>query len=139
MPLSGSWSSPVKCGTRPGQSARKCSERIVAAASSAGITECMSTGVAADPLDLAAVNRRGRTIVCHIACSPLHGPGDGVVLLIEEVRGKNSEAAGDGEAIFDGADVDSLLEAADRSMYQMKRSRSSARAADRELTHKHVF
>ena len=39
----------------------------------------------------------------------------------------------------DGADVDSLLEAADRSMYQMKRSRSSARSADRELTHKHVF
>ena len=39
----------------------------------------------------------------------------------------------------DGTDVDSLLEAADRSMYQMKRSRLSARSADRELTHKHVF
>jgi diguanylate cyclase (GGDEF)-like protein len=39
----------------------------------------------------------------------------------------------------DGTDVDSLLEAADRSMYQMKRSRPSTRAAERELSHKHVF
>ena len=39
----------------------------------------------------------------------------------------------------DGTDVDSLLEAADRSMYQMKRSRSTARPTDRELSHKHVF
>jgi len=61
------------------------------------VTECMSSGVAADPLDLAAVNRRGRTILCHISCSPLHGPGDGVVLLIEEVRGKSSESPGEGD------------------------------------------
>lgn len=39
----------------------------------------------------------------------------------------------------DGTDVDSLLEVADRSMYQMKRSRATARTADRELTQKHVF
>lgn len=39
----------------------------------------------------------------------------------------------------DGTDVDSLLEAADRSMYQMKRTRSTPRLPDRELTHKHVF
>ena len=39
----------------------------------------------------------------------------------------------------DGADVDSLLEAADRSMYQMKRTRATTRSSDRELTHKHVF
>jgi diguanylate cyclase (GGDEF)-like protein len=39
----------------------------------------------------------------------------------------------------DGTDVDSLLEAADRSMYQMKRSRTSTRMTERELTHKHVF
>jgi len=38
----------------------------------------------------------------------------------------------------DGADVDSLLEVADRSMYQMKRSRS-ARSVERELSPKHVF
>ena len=38
----------------------------------------------------------------------------------------------------DGTDVDFLLEAADRSMYRMKRSRS-ARTNERELTHKHVF
>lgn len=39
----------------------------------------------------------------------------------------------------DGTDVDSLLEAADRSMYQMKRSRTTTRTAEHELTHKHVF
>ena len=38
----------------------------------------------------------------------------------------------------DGTDIDALLEAADRSMYQIKRSRS-ARSAEHELTHKHVF
>jgi diguanylate cyclase (GGDEF)-like protein len=38
----------------------------------------------------------------------------------------------------DGRDVDALLEAADRSMYQMKRTRS-ARPTERELSHKHVF
>jgi len=39
----------------------------------------------------------------------------------------------------DGTDVDALLEAADRSMYKMKRSRTATRPADRELSHKHVF
>lgn len=39
----------------------------------------------------------------------------------------------------DGTDVDALLEAADRSMYQMKRTRSTTRLPERELTHKHVF
>jgi diguanylate cyclase (GGDEF)-like protein len=38
----------------------------------------------------------------------------------------------------DATDVDALLEAADRSMYQMKRSRT-ARPTERELSHKHVF
>ncbi|HXS78418.1 MAG TPA: sensor domain-containing diguanylate cyclase [Terracidiphilus sp.] len=38
----------------------------------------------------------------------------------------------------DGADVDALLEAADRSMYEMKRTRTT-RPAERELSHKHVF
>lgn len=38
----------------------------------------------------------------------------------------------------DGTDVDSLLEVADRSMYQMKRTRS-ARSNEGELSHKHVF
>ena len=61
------------------------------------VTECMSSGTAVDPLDLAAVNRRGRAIVCHISCSPLHGPGEGVVLLMEEVRGKNAEAPAEGD------------------------------------------
>jgi diguanylate cyclase (GGDEF)-like protein len=39
----------------------------------------------------------------------------------------------------DGSSVDALLEAADRSMYQMKRTRATPRLAERELTHKHVF
>jgi diguanylate cyclase (GGDEF)-like protein len=39
----------------------------------------------------------------------------------------------------DGTEVDSLLEAADRSMYQMKRTRTTTRPPERELTHKHVF
>ncbi|HMG86030.1 MAG TPA: sensor domain-containing diguanylate cyclase [Terracidiphilus sp.] len=38
----------------------------------------------------------------------------------------------------DGKDVDDLLEAADRSMYEMKRTRS-VRSSERELTQKHVF
>lgn len=38
----------------------------------------------------------------------------------------------------DGNNVDALLEAADRSMYQIKRTRSS-RAPERELSPKHVF
>jgi diguanylate cyclase (GGDEF)-like protein len=38
----------------------------------------------------------------------------------------------------DGSNVDALLEAADRSMYQMKRTRTM-RPSERELSHKHVF
>jgi len=38
----------------------------------------------------------------------------------------------------DGKDVDALLEAADRSMYQMKRTRS-VRSTQPELTQKHLF
>lgn len=39
----------------------------------------------------------------------------------------------------DGTDIDALLEAADRSMYQMKRSRAASRSTETELSHKHVF
>ncbi len=38
-----------------------------------------------EPMELAAVNRRGRSITCSVTCSPLDGHGDGVVLLMEEV------------------------------------------------------
>jgi diguanylate cyclase (GGDEF)-like protein len=38
----------------------------------------------------------------------------------------------------DGRDVDALLEAADRSMYKVKRTRT-VRSAPAELTQKHVF
>jgi diguanylate cyclase (GGDEF)-like protein len=49
-------------------------------------------------------------------------------------------AASIGYARFpeDGTEVDALLEVADRSMYQMKRTRS-ARSNESELSHKHVF
>jgi diguanylate cyclase (GGDEF)-like protein len=39
----------------------------------------------------------------------------------------------------DGTEVDALLEAADRSMYLMKRSRTVTRSPESELSHKHVF
>jgi diguanylate cyclase (GGDEF)-like protein len=39
----------------------------------------------------------------------------------------------------DGTDVDALLEAADRSMYQMKRTRPTSRSSEGELSHRHVF
>lgn len=38
----------------------------------------------------------------------------------------------------DGTDVDALLEAADRSMYEMKRTRTT-RSPERELSHRHLF
>jgi two-component system, chemotaxis family, CheB/CheR fusion protein len=46
---------------------------------------CAETGRKSEPLSLAAVNRTGRTISCSVTCSPLDGPGDGLVLLMEEL------------------------------------------------------
>jgi two-component system CheB/CheR fusion protein len=43
-------------------------------------------GERSGPLKLEAVNRKGRPLVCRISCSPLHGPGEGVVLLMEQER-----------------------------------------------------
>jgi two-component system CheB/CheR fusion protein len=50
------------------------------------VEECRSTKQRTGPIQLAAVNRLGRSIACTIACSPLDDHGDGVVLLMEEVR-----------------------------------------------------
>ncbi len=46
---------------------------------------CAETGRKSEPLRLEAVNRIGRTITCSVTCSPLDGPGDGLVLLMEEL------------------------------------------------------
>ncbi|MDP3966748.1 MAG: PAS domain-containing protein [Nocardioides sp.] len=37
------------------------------------------------PVDVPAVNRKGRTLSCRVTCSPLAGANDGVVLLMEKV------------------------------------------------------
>jgi hypothetical protein len=49
------------------------------------LRRCTETGRKTGPVNLEAVNRIGRAITCSVTCSPLDGPGDGVVLLMEEV------------------------------------------------------
>jgi two-component system CheB/CheR fusion protein len=50
------------------------------------VDECRTSKQRTGPVELAAVNRIGRSIVCSVACSPLDGHGGGVVLLMEELR-----------------------------------------------------
>jgi len=50
------------------------------------VDECRTSKRRTGPVELAAVNRIGRSIVCSIACSPLDGHGGGVVLLMEELH-----------------------------------------------------
>jgi two-component system CheB/CheR fusion protein len=50
------------------------------------VASCLITKVPTPPLQVSAVNRRGRAMVCTVSCSPLNGQTDGVVLLMEEVR-----------------------------------------------------
>jgi two-component system, chemotaxis family, CheB/CheR fusion protein len=47
------------------------------------VHECRETGRRTGPIELAAVNRIGRNIVCSVSCSPLEDRG--VVLLMEEL------------------------------------------------------
>jgi two-component system, chemotaxis family, CheB/CheR fusion protein len=51
------------------------------------VEECLGTGRRTGPVQLAAVNRIGRSITCSLTCSPLksNGAGEGAVLLMEEV------------------------------------------------------
>ncbi|HEX6513685.1 MAG TPA: CheR family methyltransferase, partial [Chloroflexota bacterium] len=53
------------------------------------VQQCLATGRRAGPVQVAAINRIGRTITCTVTCSPLRGKsegdGDGAVLLMEEV------------------------------------------------------
>jgi two-component system, chemotaxis family, CheB/CheR fusion protein len=51
------------------------------------VQQCLASGRRADPIQVAAINRIGRTITCTVTCSPLksNGDGEGAVLLMEEV------------------------------------------------------
>jgi two-component system CheB/CheR fusion protein len=53
------------------------------------VQQCLSSGRRASPVQVAAINRIGRSITCMVTCSPLKdkadGDGDGAVLLMEEV------------------------------------------------------
>jgi two-component system CheB/CheR fusion protein len=50
------------------------------------VQACLASRERTAPVDLAAINRRGRSITCSVVCSPLDGHGDGVVLLMEEAH-----------------------------------------------------
>ena len=50
------------------------------------VRTCNESGERSGPLKIDAVNRKGRPLVCRVSCSPLHGPGEGVVLLMEQDR-----------------------------------------------------
>jgi two-component system CheB/CheR fusion protein len=50
------------------------------------VKQCLTTGERVGAVDLVAVNRRGRTITCALACTPLNGEAGGVVLLMETVN-----------------------------------------------------
>jgi hypothetical protein len=51
------------------------------------VNECLTANRRTGPIQVAAINRIGRTITCIVTCSPLKGNGDGegAVLLMEEV------------------------------------------------------
>jgi two-component system, chemotaxis family, CheB/CheR fusion protein len=54
------------------------------------VQECLASGKRTGPVQVAAINRIGRSITCTVLCSPLKGRGgqrdsDGAVLLMEEV------------------------------------------------------
>src|SRR5215467_7557246 len=51
------------------------------------VNDCLATSERTGPVQVAAINRIGRTITCIVTCSPLKGDsdGEGAVLLMEEV------------------------------------------------------
>ncbi|MFC9434656.1 CheR family methyltransferase [Nocardia sp. NPDC057030] len=58
------------------------------------IQACLKTGRRSVPVEVPAVNRIGRSIVCAVTCSPLDGARDGVVLLMEEVQSATNPIQG---------------------------------------------
>jgi two-component system CheB/CheR fusion protein len=60
------------------------------------VWDCLAGVKPALELDVAAVNRRGRSFPCHVVCTPLAGPGDeirGVIMLMEEQEERGPGAA----------------------------------------------
>ena len=51
------------------------------------VERCVRERRRTGPVEVPAVNRRGRSLRCRVICSPLDGVTDGVVLLMEEVVG----------------------------------------------------
>jgi two-component system, chemotaxis family, CheB/CheR fusion protein len=51
------------------------------------VHQCLTSGRRAGPIQVAAINRIGRSITCTVTCSPLKstGDGEGAVLLMEEL------------------------------------------------------
>jgi two-component system, chemotaxis family, CheB/CheR fusion protein len=54
------------------------------------VQQCLASGKRTGPIQVAAINRIGRSITCTVMCSSLNGDGgdrnvDGAVLLMEEV------------------------------------------------------
>jgi two-component system CheB/CheR fusion protein len=47
------------------------------------IRQCLAERRRMGPVELAAVNRRGRSFTCSLTCTPLNGDGSGVVVLME--------------------------------------------------------
>ncbi|EME51367.1 CheR family methyltransferase [Amycolatopsis decaplanina] len=47
---------------------------------------CNETGQRAARVEIDAMDRKGRSLVVSVSCSPLRGPGGGVVLLMERLR-----------------------------------------------------
>jgi two-component system, chemotaxis family, CheB/CheR fusion protein len=59
------------------------------------VQQCLETGRRAGPVDVEAVNRIGRAIVCSVSCAPLDGPHGGLVLLMEEVSRPSESSLAD--------------------------------------------
>ena len=49
------------------------------------VQQCLDSGERFGPVNVRAVNRKGRTINCAVTCSPLDSRGEGVVMLMEQV------------------------------------------------------
>ncbi|MEU6842734.1 CheR family methyltransferase [Streptomyces sp. NPDC046716] len=57
------------------------------------VDECVKTRRRGAPVDIAAVNRLGRSMNCLVQCSPFDGHRGGVVLLMEEGRASGAEGS----------------------------------------------
>jgi two-component system, chemotaxis family, CheB/CheR fusion protein len=50
------------------------------------LQRCLDSKQRIGPIDVDAINRKGRSIVCSVVCSPLDDRGEGLVLLMEEAN-----------------------------------------------------